>query len=187
MRSALSFGALVLGLCAAPALAQAQTTHAPPPAGATATLVGQDGREAGSVVFWETPHGVILRIAASGLPPGELAVHLHETGSCDAAGAFESAGDHFNPHDAEHGYLAEGGPHAGDMPNQVVGADGVLEVTLFNAMVTLASAGEAGERASLFDEDGTALMVHAHADDYRTQPAGDAGDRLLCAVVEAAP
>jgi Cu-Zn family superoxide dismutase len=184
---------LAFGLLAGPAFAQgaaqapmtAPMSHEPPPANATGSLVNQQGGEIGAVTLWETPHGVIIRIAASGLPAGELAVHLHETGACDPASRFESAGGHFNPADAEHGLLAEAGPHAGDMPNQMVGADGVLAATLYNTMVSLGSAGEAGERASLFDEDGTALMIHAHADDYLSQPAGDAGDRLACAVIGA--
>ena len=86
------------------------------------------------------------------------------------------AGGHFNPGSKEHGYDAANGPHAGDMPNQYVAADGTLRAEVLNPEVTLAD-GEAGIR-------GRALMIHAGADDYRSQPSGDAGERLACAVIE---
>ncbi len=87
-----------------------------------------------------------------------------------------SAGEHFNPTNAEHGYLAAKGPHAGDMPNQHVGADGVLRAQVFNSMVQL-DGGEAAIR-------GRALMIHGGQDDYKSQPSGDAGKREACAVIE---
>lgn len=144
---------------------------------ASASFVDMDGGEAGTASLTGTPNGVLIELEVSGLPAGErLGFHVHETGSCDHETDHESAGGHFNPADAPHGYMAEGGPHAGDMPNQYVGEDGVLRAQVFNSMVTL-DEGEAGIM-------GRALMVHGGGDDYQTQPTGDAGDRLACAVIE---
>jgi Cu-Zn family superoxide dismutase len=94
----------------------------------------------------------------------------------DAQTGHESAGGHFNPKNAEHGYMAANGPHAGDMPNQYVGSDGTLHAHVFNTMVTL----DDGETAVR----GKALMIHGGQDDYKSQPSGDAGNRQACAVIE---
>lgn len=105
-----------------------------------------------------------------------VAFHVHETGACDHATDHESAGDHFNPASREHGYFAADGPHAGDMPNRYSDADGVVRAQVLNTFVTLGE-GDA-------DILGRALMIHAEADDYTSQPAGEAGDRLACGVIE---
>ena len=105
-----------------------------------------------------------------------VALHIHETGACDPTSSHESAGGHFNPNEGEHGFLAADGPHAGDMPNQYVGDDGVMRAQVFNGMVTLKE-GDNGIR-------GRAIVIHAGFDDYRTAPAGGAGDRLACAVIK---
>lgn len=145
---------------------------------ASAIFVDAEGQEAGSASMTDTGDGVLIEIEVEGLPAGQwVAFHVHETGSCDHETDHESAGDHFDPGDASHGYKADDGPHAGDMPNQYVGDDGVLRAQVFNAMVTL----EQGEETSIRDRS---LMIHAGQDDYLTQPAGDAGDRLACAVIE---
>jgi superoxide dismutase, Cu-Zn family len=105
---------------------------------------------------------------------------VHQTGRCDAP-SFESAGGHYAPMKRQHGFLASGGPHAGDMTNvQVVGS--AVSVQEFNPFVTLS-----GGEAPLLDQDGSALVIHAKADDYSTQPSGDAGARIACAVVQRAP
>ncbi|MFD2236717.1 superoxide dismutase family protein [Aureimonas populi] len=149
------------------------------PATATGTFIDGEGNEIGTAEFTATPGGVLISYEASGLPAGEwVGFHFHETGTCDAATHHESAGAHFNPTDAEHGYLAENGPHAGDMPNQYVAGDGTLRAQVFNPLVTL------GEGET--DIADRALMIHGGADDYLSQPSGDAGSRLACAVVEAA-
>lgn len=146
-------------------------------AGATATFIDSAGEEIGTASLTEAETGVLIEIEVSGLPGGGwLAFHVHEHGMCDPAEGHESAGDHFNPGDAAHGLLAGGGPHAGDMPNQYVPDDGVLRAHVFNAMVSL-DGEENGIR-------GRALMLHAQGDDYVTQPSGDAGERLACAVIE---
>ncbi|WP_275791060.1 superoxide dismutase family protein [Pararhizobium gei] len=144
---------------------------------ATANFVGKDGKEAGRATLTSAKNGVFMEVEVTGLPAGTwVAFHVHETGRCDAEHKHESAGGHFNPGKTEHGFLAANGPHAGDMPNQYVGADGMMRGQVFNTMVVLDNS-ENGIR-------GRALMVHAKPDDNRSQPSGDAGERLACAVIE---
>ncbi|RWB51868.1 MAG: superoxide dismutase family protein, partial [Mesorhizobium sp.] len=122
-------------------------------------------------------HGVLIALEITGLPAGEwVAFHVHETGKCDHQTGHASAGGHFNPTNAEHGYLTGKGPHAGDMPNQRVGPDGVLRAQAFNSVVKL----DGGDTAIR----GKVLMIHGGQDDYKSQPAGDAGNRQACAVIE---
>lgn len=137
---------------------------------ATATFIDADGSEVGSATLTGTPHGVLIDVIFTGLPAGDHAFHIHETGICDAADGFDSAGGHFNPNGKEHGLMVEGGPHAGDMPNQTWGEDGAAFQVL-NTMVTL-------EQVA-----GKALMVHSGTDDYTSQPSGDAGSRIACAEI----
>jgi superoxide dismutase, Cu-Zn family len=118
---------------------------------------------------------VLIDINVEGLPEERwLGFHIHEEGICDPEDDFDSAGGHFNPTGAEHGYFVEGGPHAGDMPNQFVPESGLLRAEIYNHMVSFD--GEAGIR-------GLSLMIHDEADDYESQPAGDAGGRIACAVI----
>jgi Cu-Zn family superoxide dismutase len=139
------------------------------------------GKQIGTATLIATPTGLLIEAELTGLPPGEHAFHIHQTGRCDAADGFKSAGPHYSSGKREHGYKVEGGPHTGDMPNQFVNADGTLHTHLFSPNVVL----NQGDGA-LFDSDGSALIVHAKADDYQSQPAGDAGDRIACAVIERA-
>lgn len=141
-------------------------------------LTLQDGTSAGTATLTQTAGGVLVSNDFSGLPDGPHAIHFHQTGECE--GDFTSAGDHFNPTDMEHGYHVEGGHHAGDMPN-FTATNGVAQFDHFNPDAMLTS----GE-AALNDADGTALIIHTDADDYESQPSGDAGDRLACGVVYAA-
>lgn len=158
---------------------------------AAATLIGLDGETVGSAQFMETPHGVIIRLTVEGLEAGERAVHLHENGECDAAGGFESAGGHFNPTGAQHGLLNAEGPHAGDMPNQFIPEGGKLDVNILNPMIKIV-AGEDnntddGRSAITGSDVSVAIMIHEHADDYVSDPSGEAGGRIACGVVELAP
>ena len=167
----LRYSAAVLAFlaCAASAGAQEETENA--------SFVGLDGAEVGAATLTSTPAGVLIDVEVSGLPAEKwVGFHFHETGSCDHQSAHESAGGHFNPGGKEHGFNAPNGPHAGDMPNQYVGADGVLRAQVLNTFVTL-DEGENGVK-------GRALKVHGGADDYKSQPSGQAGDRLACAVVK---
>lgn len=135
------------------------------------------GEVTGTATLRDAPAGVLIELEVSGLPAGQwLGFHVHETGECDNSVVFESAGGHYDPTDRAHGFFAEGGPHAGDMPNQYVGEDGVMRAHVFNSFVRLGE-GEA-------DILGRALLIHADADDYESQPTGEAGGRLACAVVE---
>ncbi len=142
------------------------------------SFVDSAGKSIGGVTLTDTPSGLLVDLDVSGLPPGEHGFHFHAAGRCDGP-KFESAGDHFAPRQRKHGVHTAGGPHGGDMPNQFVGADGRLRATVLNTALTL----KAGA-ASVLDRDGSALMLHAKADDYRSQPAGDSGDRIACAVIQ---
>ncbi|WP_394657881.1 superoxide dismutase family protein [uncultured Novosphingobium sp.] len=145
-----------------------------------ADVIGADGKTMGMVMLQDTPTGVLVKTDLKGLPAGEHGFHFHEKGMCDAAQKFTTAGAHFAAGKMQHGLMVAGGPHGGDMPNAFVGADGMLKAELLNTGVTLA----AGPK-SLADADGSALVIHAKPDDYKTQPSGDAGDRIACAVVAA--
>ncbi len=144
---------------------------------AKAALKDASGKAIGDVDLIQTPAGVLLKLSVKGLTPGEHAFHIHAVGKCDAP--FESAGPHFNPGNHKHGMLV-GPAHAGDMPNLHVPQSGELSVDILNAAVTL----EKGKPNSLFDNDGSALVIHAKADDYKTDPAGDAGGRIACGVIQ---
>ncbi|MEM7488176.1 MAG: superoxide dismutase family protein [Pseudomonadota bacterium] len=139
-------------------------------------IVDLAGETIGSVTAVETESGIVLiTIQATGLEPGTHGVHLHETGACD--GDFASAGGHIAG-DANHGLVA-GGPHPGDLPNGFVGTDGELAMQAFNDRISVT--------ADLLDADGAALIVHSSADDHVSQPAGAAGDRVACAILDAVP
>ena len=140
-------------------------------------LIDRDGNRIGNVAISELAQGVRIFAQAGGVPPGVHGFHIHETGQCDPPD-FESAGGHFNPTGAQHGWDNPEGPHAGDFPNVHVREDGRLAVEYFTTAVTL---GE-GE-TSLFDDDGSAVVVHEGADDYQSDPTGHAGARIACGVI----
>lgn len=144
---------------------------------ATARMRDTQGRDLGEVVLTETAQGIQLAGQLRGLAPGQRAIHLHQTGRCEAP-SFESAGGHWNPTNVQHGFEASGGPHLGDMRNITVGADS--SVVVQNATPGGGLRGANG----LIDNDGAAVVIHIRQDDYRTQPSGNAGDRIACGVVE---
>lgn len=143
---------------------------------AQADFVDRSGTQTGRAHLTAGDDGVLFEVEVSGLTPRKwVALHIHETGACEHAGGHESAGGHFNPDGRQHGFAAANGPHAGDLPNQYVADDGVLRAQVYSTLVRLDDA-ERGIR-------GRALIVHAGSDDYRTDPAGGAGERLACAVI----
>ena len=148
-------------------------------AGQSFPFAGGDGAALGSVSVSESAGGLAMTINATGMPAGTHGLHLHEKGLCDGP-KFESAGAHWNPGAKQHGRDNLQGAHLGDLANLEVGADGTATSTLGVAGVMLASGAN-----MLGDADGTALVVHAKGDDYKTDPSGDSGDRIACAVVAA--
>ena len=152
----------------------------PPPASVapakTVELRDQKAKLVGTVLLVDTPHGLLLRGALTGLPPGTHAIHFHEIGKCESP--FKSSGGHFNPTKKAHGVMDPAGLHAGDLPNVVIPKNGKLDFELFAMDLTLADG-----PTTVLDSDGTALVIHAKADDYKSQPAGDAGDRIACGVI----
>jgi len=159
----------------------AAVTFAPLGAVATVELRDVDHRVVGQATLTEVSGGVRIVLEASGLRPGPKGVHLHSVGKCEPP-AFASAGDHFNPHNKGHGLLNPSGPHAGDLPNVTIDADGKGRLETFTERVSLGPGS-----ASLFDDDGTALVIHAAPDDFKTDPSGHSGPRVACGVVEKPP
>lgn len=145
---------------------------------AKATFKNAEGTTVGTATLTESPRGVIVSLSVKGLPPGEHAFHVHAVGKCEPP--FDSAGGHFNPESHKHGLMAKEGAHAGDMPNLHIPQDGALTVEVFNDSITL----QKGAKTSVFDSDGSAFIIHATADDYTTDPTGNAGGRIACAVIE---
>jgi Cu-Zn family superoxide dismutase len=160
--------ALILAAAALPASAQS----------AKATLKTVDGKDAGSATLTQTPSGVLIALSVKNLPAGEHAFHVHAVGKCEPP--FTSAGGHFNPESKKHGLMSGEGHHAGDMPNLHIPTSGELSVEVVNASITL----DKGKPSSVFGPNGTALVVHAGKDDYKTDPTGDAGGRIACGVIE---
>lgn len=139
------------------------------------TMQNAKGKNIGQARLTQMAQGVLISLEASDLKPGEHGFHIHETGKCTPPD-FESAGGHFNPLNKKHGFDSPQGPHAGDLPNIIVGKHGTVQTIQFTERVTL----EKGKKHSLLDEDGSALVIHSKADDYKSQPSGAAGERIAC-------
>ncbi|MEI9851689.1 MAG: superoxide dismutase family protein [Sphingomonas sp.] len=142
---------------------------------ARAVLHTADGADAGTALVEEVPGGLKVTVTAKGLPTGIHGVHIHTTGKCDAPG-FTTAGGHWNPAGKQHGMQNPMGAHAGDLPNLEVAADGTATLSFTETGATY---------EALLDEDGAALVVHAGADDLKTDPSGNSGARIACGVFEA--
>jgi superoxide dismutase, Cu-Zn family len=157
--------------------AAAKKSAAPPPPSASAELKSADGKDVGTITLTQTRAGVRLSLALKDLPPGEHAFHVHAVGKCEPP--FTSAGPHFNPAQKKHGKLNPEGHHAGDMDNITIPAGGKLTLRVVNKDISL----EKDKPNSVFQEGGTAVVIHAGKDDYTTDPAGNAGDRIACGVI----
>lgn len=167
--------AALLALSAAMALVPG---HARAGEEAQSSFINASGAEIGTLTVNGVPDAAILKIELRDLPPGQwVAFHIHENGECDAQGGFKSAGGHFNPTNKAHGHEFADGPHAGDMMNQYVNDKGELYAQILNNAVRFDGTGET-------DIHGKAVIIHAGADDYKSQPSGDAGDRIACAVIK---
>ena len=161
--------AALLLITAAPARAQ-QSAHA--------DIMDSKGQKIGTARLEQSSAGVRISLTASQLPPGTHGFHIHTVGKCDPPD-FKTAGPHFNPDNKKHGVKNPDGPHAGDLSNIEVAADGTVRVTSLAPNVTL---GEGPN--SLFHDGGTSLVIHAQADDLMTDPSGNSGARIACGVIQ---
>jgi len=145
---------------------------------ATTQLKNAQGDVVGVAALWEDEGGVRVFADVRGLPPGQHVIHLHAVGKCEPPD-FTGAAGHFNPEGKKHGLLSPQGPHAGDLANLPVAADGTGQLNYVARGVTLGSGS-----GSLFDADGTAVVIHAGPDDHKTDPAGNSGARIACGVIQ---
>ena len=159
-----------------PVLLAACETVSEPQGGPPMALINTSGQQIGTVRAWQTAGGVSFHIEAAGLPHGVHGIHVHPIGRCDPPD-FASAGTHWNPTNRQHGLNNPQGPHAGDMRNVTVAANGVLSDTVVLPHASM---------AQLVDQDGSSIMIHANADDYVSQPSGNSGPKIACAVIRPA-
>ena len=166
-------GMMVLGLMGLAACQEESTAEGER---AAAAMAGPDGAAMGTVTLTQGPNGVLISADVSGLSPGAHGFHIHSVGACTPD--FSAAGGHFDPDEQGHGFMHGDEYHPGDLPNLHAGADGMARADVFTDKITLAE----GPDNSIFDSDGTAIIIHAKPDSYGAEPG--AGDRVACGVVE---
>jgi Cu-Zn family superoxide dismutase len=148
------------------------------PKSAHADIVNAQGQKIGTARILAAKDGVKIEVSVSQLAPGKHGIHIHNVGKCEGPD-FTSAGPHLNPNTKKHGQDNPEGPHAGDLLNIEVKANGTAKETLRDTMVTLGDGAN-----SVFHDGGTAIVIHAKEDDYKTDPAGNSGPRIACGVIE---
>lgn len=148
------------------------------PKSAHADIINAQGQKIGTAQILAAKEGVKIEVNVSQLPPGNHGIHVHNIGKCDGPD-FTSAGPHLNPYTKKHGKDNPEGAHAGDLLNIEVNADGIAKATLLDKMVTLSDGPN-----SIFHDGGTAIVIHAKEDDYRTDPAGNSGARIACGAIQ---
>jgi Cu-Zn family superoxide dismutase len=158
-------------------LAAGLTTRVGAQEAADATFKNSEGKVVGTVHIEHMSSATLLFLKLHDLPPGVHGIHIHSVGTCTPP-SFDSAGPHYNPGKSQHGMKNPKGPHAGDLPNITIPADGKLETTL---MVTAAWQWEGD--GGILDGDGSSVVIHANPDDYMTDPSGNSGPRIACAVI----
>ncbi|WP_298918950.1 superoxide dismutase family protein [uncultured Algimonas sp.] len=162
--------------------ALASPPAAPRDEDASAAVIDRNGNVIGSALLYQGSDGVVMRLSVSGVAPGVHGMHFHAKGTCeDPQDGFKATGGHVMPFGKPHGYMHPDGPHAGNLPNLIVAADGTTTVELYTGLVSLSDG-----PAALLDADGSTLIIHENEDDHLTQPIGGAGGRIACGVIDAA-
>lgn len=157
--------------------AHAQGSKKPKPKPVVVNLQNGQGKSVGTATLSPSSHGVNIKLNVHDLPAGEHGIHVHQAAKCEGPD-FKSAGGHFNPDGKKHGLQNPDGPHAGDVPNFAADAKGKSKATVVAPNVTLGD-----DPHSVFTGGGTALVIHAKADDGKTDPSGNSGDRIACGLI----